>query len=505
MTPDKLQDQRNLDKRFAGGLAWTAGVKWATQILTWASLFAVARLLSPSDYGVGAMAGTLTVVSNVMAEFGIGTAVLHMPELSRKTLAQLHMFSCLLCGGVFALATLAAPLVASFFHSDHLTYFIVNNSILLLTGFQAVPMGLLSRDMDYRRLSLVEAAGVLVQAVVMVVTAWMGWGYWALFAGNASAKITGTILVCSWKHVGFAWPRWPDIRTPAELGRQTAVGRVAWAVYSQADGIVVGRILGASVLGNYSIAMNLANAPAEKVSTLLMRTATPLFANVKDDHSLVRRYYLILAEILTLIVTPLMVGLAIVTPLAVPVVFGAKWAAAIPPVRWLALFMIVRTMGILTEQVLISQKMTRFTMRMSIFNFIVMPIALVAGAYWHGMAGVAAAWLVLSPLTIAPLIFILLRAIHLPYRDYFAALLPSLGASAAMCAAVLAIRHWLLPATWPAKTLLAVQVAAGGAVYAAVLMGFFRERILRYVRFLQDMRKKKSSPPALTPIQVEAE
>ena len=139
-----------------------------------------------------------------------------------------------------------------------------------------------------------------------------------------------------------------------------------------------------------------------------MRTATPLFANVKDDHSLVRRYYLILAEILTLIVMPLMAGLAIVTPLAVPVVFGARWIAAIAPVRWLALFMIVRTMGTLTEQVLISQKMTRFTMRMSIFNFIVMPIAFVAGAHWQGMGGVAAAWLVLSPFTIVPLLIILL-------------------------------------------------------------------------------------------------
>jgi len=505
MNPEQYESRRDLDARFAGGLAWTAGAKWATQILTWTSLLAVARLLSPSDYGVGEMAGTLTTVSAVLAEFGVGTAVLHMPELTRKTLAQLHLFSCLVCAGVFALATLASPLVASFFRSDHLMFFIVNNALLLLTGFQAVPMGLLARDMDYRKLSLVEAAAVLVQSVVTVVTAWLGWGYWALLAGNAAAKITGTVLVCSWKHVGFAWPRWHDIRAPAELGRQTAVGRAAWALYTQADGIVVGRILGASVLGTYRIAMNLASAPAEKVSTLLMRTATPLFANVKDDHSLVRRYYLILAEILTLIVTPLMAGLAIVTPLAVPVVFGAKWAAAIAPVKWLALFMIVRTMGILTEQVLISQKMTRFTMRMSIFNFIVMPLALVAGAYLQGMAGVAAAWLVLAPLTIFPLIIILLRAIHLPYRDYFAALIPSFVASAAMCVAVLAIRQWLLPAMWPAKILLAVQVATGGVVYGAVLMGFFRERVLRYVRFLQDMRKKKSPAPSLTPLQVETE
>jgi O-antigen/teichoic acid export membrane protein len=501
MTPENFQDRRSLDARFAGGLAWTAGAKWSTQILTWTALLAVTRLLSPSDYGVGQMAGTLTGVSNVMAEFGIGTAVLHMPELSRKTLAQLHTFSCLLCAGVFALATAASPLVASFFHTDLLLIFVVNNTQLLLTGFQAVPMGLLARDMDYRKLSLVEAAGVLVQSVITVFTAWLGWGYWALAAGTLSAKLTGTILVCSWKHVGFARPRWKDIHAPARLGRQAATGRVAWSLYTQADGIVVGRVLGVSVLGYYRIAMNLASAPAQKVSELLMRTAAPLFANVKDNHFLVRRYFLILAEILTLSVMPLMVGLAIVTPLAVPVVFGTRWISAIDPLRWLALFMIVRTMGTLTEQVLISQKMTRVTMRMSLFNFVVMPIAFVAGARWQGMGGVAAAWLVLSPITIVTLSIILHRTIQLPFRSYVAALVPSLVGSTAMCLSVLAVRQWLLPASWSSKTLLAVQVGVGGAVYGAVLMTVFRQRVLRYVRFLQDMRKGKKSPsPALTPL-----
>ena len=504
MTPEKREDQRDLDAKFAGGLAWTAGAKWATQILTWASLLAVARLLSPADYGIGEMAGTLTGVSTVLAEFGVGTAVLHMPELSRKTLAQLNSFSCMLCAVCFALATMAAPLVASFYHSDLLLIFVVNNTLLLLTGLQAVPTGLLARDMDYRRLSLAEAASMIVQSVVTIFTAWLGWGYWALFAGNMAAKATGTILVCSWKHVGFSWPRWRDIHAPARLGGQTAIARTAWALYSQADGIVVGRILGASVLGNYRIAMNLASAPAEKIGTLLMRAATPLFANVKDDHAQVRRYYLILAEILSLIVMPLMAGLAIVTALAVPVLFGARWTAAIAPVRWLALFMVVRTMGTLTEQVLISQRMTRFTMRISIFNFMVMPVAFIAGAKWQGMGGVAAAWLALSPFTIVPLVIVLLRAIHLPYRQYIMTLVPSLAGSAAMCLAVLAVRQWLLPAAWSPRLLLITQVGVGGAVYGAVLWGFFREKVLRYARFLLEMRKRQNAA-AFTPLQVETE
>jgi PST family polysaccharide transporter len=500
MSPNKLEDQRKLDHKFAGGLAWTAGAKWATQLLTWASVVAVARLLSPSDFGVGEMAGIFVLITNVMAEFGVGTAVLHMPELTPKTLAQLNTFSCLLCAGFFTLAALATPLVASFFHTEHWMVFIVNNSILLLTGLQAVPLGLLARDMDYRRLSLLEAAGVIVQSIVTVVAALAGWGYWALVVGVLTGRLVGTVMVCSWKHAGFAWPRWQEIHAPAQLGWQTAVGRTAWAFYSQADGIVVGRMLGVAVLGDYRIAMNLASGPAEKVSTLLMRTATPLFANVKDDHALVRRFYLIMVEILSLIVTPAMVGLAVVAPLAIPVVFGATWNASITPVRWLALFMIVRTMGILTEQVLISQKMTRFTMRMSIANLAMMPVAFVIGALWKGMAGVAAAWLYLSPLTIVPLLIVLFHTIHLPYRSYLAALVPAVTGSAGMCLAVLAIRS-ILPASWPAQTALAVQVAAGAAVYGAILILAFRERVLRYVRFLQDLRKGKTSPvSSLTPL-----
>ena len=493
MTPEgETSDaqRRNLDVRFAGGLAWTAGVKWATQLVTWGSLLIVARLLSPADYGVGEMAGTLTVLANVLAEFGVGTAVLHMPELTRRNLAQLHLFSFLLCAGICGLATLAAPLVASFYHSEHVRFFLVNNAGLLLTGLEAVPMGLLARDMDYKRLALAEAAMVVVQAVVTVITAWLGWGYWALLAGGAAGRTAATIMVCSWKHVGVAWPRWKDIRAPVELGRQAAVSRVAWALYSQADGIVVGRILGESVLGSYRMAMNLASAPAEKVSTLLMRTVTPLFARVQFDRALVRRYYLIVAETLALVVIPLMLGVIAVAPQAVPILLGAKWAAAVGPMRWLAFFMILRTMNSLTEQVLISQRMTQFTMRMALLNSVVMPVAFIAAARWQGSSGVAASWIALSPFTMLPLLMVLLRHIDLPYRQFGAAIFPAAAGTVAMSLVLFGLNGPLKDVSWPAELRLAVTVGAGAAVYTTILWVFFRERILRYLNFLLSLRKK---------------
>src|SRR6266540_2075467 len=81
---------RKLDAALAGGLAWTAGAKWVTQLVTWISVLVAARLLSPSDFGVVEMAGIVGTLTIVLAEFGIGSAVLQMQELDQKILAQLN-------------------------------------------------------------------------------------------------------------------------------------------------------------------------------------------------------------------------------------------------------------------------------------------------------------------------------------------------------------------------------------------------------------------------------
>ena len=496
MTPNNPLDQRNLDTTFAGGLAWTAGAKWATQVLTWGSIFVVARLVTPTDYGVGEIGGMFFGITNVLAEFGIGTAVLHMPELERRALGQLHLFSLLLCTGIFALSVAAAPAIAWFFRSDHVVFFILVNTGFLITGIQAVPMGLLQRDMDYRRMAALEALSVLVSSVVMVITAWYGLGYWALLTGPASGKIAAAALLCWWKRVPFRWPRWGDIRKPVEMGRHVAVSRIAASAYGYADGIVIGRTLGEATLGTYRMAMNLASAPAEKISSLIMRTATPLFANVMDDLAMVRRYYLIIAELMSLAVMPLMAGLTIVAPAAVRVILGPEWVAAAKPLQWLGLFMIMRVLGVLAEQVLVSQRLTRFTMRMSILSFAIMPAAFYVAARWSGPTGVAAAWITFSPLTILPLLIILSRKIQLPFRQYAAVLLPAVAGSGVMCLAVMGISS-RLPAGLAPQARLAIQVAVGGAVYGGFIMTFFRGRILRYVNFLWSLKKGKEAPGAI--------
>jgi len=493
MNPDTGQT-RKLDIQFAGGVAWTAGGKWITQLLSWGSVILLARLLSKSDFGISEMASYSLLLTGMLAEFGVGTAVLQMRELERGTLAQLNTFSCLLAALFYLASIPVAPLITSFFHVEHLTRLIlVNNLGFLITGFQAVPTGLLQRDMDYRRLSLSDIVVVLVQSATMVTAAWWGLGYWALVLGATAARATGAILACWWKPVGFAIPRWDEIRAPIQLGRQAAIGRLAWACYTQSDGVVVGRVLGDSALGVYRMAMNLATAPADKVSALIMRATGPLFARVQSDASIVRRYFLNLVELLTMIELPLMFGLGLVAPEGIRLILGPNWSGVVPVLRWLVLFMTLRTLGTLIEQVLISQRATGVTMRMSFWNLALMPAAFFVAARWKGANGVAAAWIVLAPLTILPLVWMVLRKIQTTWLQIGTALLPGLAGASAMAGAVLALRVWLESSEWPAAASLLLQVAIGAAVYAGVLLAFFRERVLRYVNFLRGLRQERAT------------
>jgi PST family polysaccharide transporter len=484
-----MSTNRSMDTAFVGGLAWTAGAKFMTQFFSWVAVLVAARLLTPADFGLMEMAGFFFGLTNVLAEFGISTAVLQMHELDRGTLAQLNTASVALCAFAYGCIVLAAPLAATFFRTDRLELLIiVNSGALVITGFQAVPVGLLQKDMDYRRLSVADAVQALLQAVVTIVCAIAGFKYWSLVAGAGAGKLTAAIMTFCWKPSRFAIPRWKQIEAPMRLGWHVAISRVAWAAYNQSDSIIIGRTLGDAVLGAYRLALNLASAPAEKIGTLIMRVTGPLFAKVQQDNEAVRRYFKIFSESLTLTIFPLMVGLTVVAPEAVKVILGPKWDAAILPLRWLAIFIGARTLNGLAQQSLTSLRYTRFNMWTSLASFIVMPIGFYFASRW-GAGAVAATWVILSPVTVLPPVVKLLKVVGLSYREYWGVLMPALTGSFVMLAALLTLRFWFRESDTRPVIGLVVQVTAGSIVYAAFLLTFYRERVVRYTRFLLDLRK----------------
>ncbi len=400
---DSSPEHQNLDRAFVGGVAWTAGAKWISQLVSWPSVLICARLLSPSDFGIVEMAGFYFVVTNIVAEFGVGMAVLQMRELDTAIVAQLNTVALLSGILAFGVSVAAAPLIAAFFRSPQLNLLVVVASLsFILTSFEAIPLGLLQRDMNYRRLSVAESVQAIVTALVSVGCAWAGFAYWSLVLGNLVGRTSNIALTIYWRPSRFAIPRWKQVLVPLRFGMEIAMQRIVGTVTGLSDSMVIGRTLGQSPLGVFRLASNLATTPSEKIGTLVMRVTGPLFARVQTDNALLRRYFLIFSELLSLSCFPLLFGLAIVAPEAVQLLLGSKWAGAAAPLRWLAIYMAIRTLGYLNNQLGTTLRFTRFGMWIALLNFGLMPVAFYIASR-GGVGAVAAAWLVMSPATIVPM------------------------------------------------------------------------------------------------------
>lgn len=470
------EDLDRLDRGLVSGLAWTALAKWANQLLTWGSTVVVARLLTPEDYGLMGMAGIYMGLAALVAEFGLGSAVVQRRDLTEDQLARIGGLA-IGTGAVLAVLTiLVAQPIASFFGEDSLRLVIVALSpMMIFAGLQVLPLGLLRRDLRFRSLARVDTGSIVCTVVVVITLAVAGLGYWALVAGLLAGRASSALLAIAACRHRQAWPaRLHELLPAIRFGSHMMAGSVAWYAYSSFDALVVGKRLGSSALGAYTMATSIAMAPINQVTQLISRVAPSIISAVADDAAAVRRYILRISEAQAFVVFPAAVGLALVADSLVVGLIGAKWMEAVNPMRVLAFGATLRCLGPLLAQVVIFTGHPEQNTRINLISAVVFPLAFLIGSSW-GPTGVAIASVLAFFLVEFPLfLHYASRAADLSPRTYFAALGPATLCTFAMVVGVLGIRTVLSePATLPG---LFVQAGVGAVVYLAAVGGLYGER-----------------------------
>jgi O-antigen/teichoic acid export membrane protein len=481
-----------LDYSLTSGLAWTGSARWITQVISWASTLIVFRLLSPSDYGIIGMAGVYLGFVQLVSEFGLGTAILQARELNASQLARINGLSLILGFVLLALSVVAAPPIAWFFREPQVRLVVmVLAALYVVTALQVVPRALLARELRFRTLAIIDSAEALVQIAITLTLAVAGTHYWAIVFGNLGAKLVSTGLVLAARPHRLAWPRRiGQLRELLTFGWQVVISRLAWYGYSNADFVVIGRMLGEVALGAYTFGWNIASIPADKINVVLSRVTVPIFASVQHDRAAVARYLVGLSEGLTFLVLPASVGLAVVAPEFVRVVLGDRWIRATVPLELLSLHVTFRCVSSVFSSALLGMGDARQPMRLSVWLLVVMPLLFVAGAAWGGIGGVALMWIVGHPLVTVPfLVLYTARRLDLPLGRLLDAVWPPVAGTAVMAAAVLTSKT-LVPAGGTAALTLGIEVSVGALTYPLLVWLLFPKRIQRLGSGLRRLRQQ---------------
>lgn len=448
------------------GFRWTAGARFAAQIGTWAVTLVVIRILSPSDYGLLAMATLFIAFLSMFGEFGLGSALVQQPEVDEATLQRVFGIVLLVHLALAVLLVLGAPLIAAFFSEPRVVPVVRVLSLqFIVAAFVVVPDALLQREMKFKGRSLIELGAVLTGSAATLFLALAGYGVWALVAGTLVAQLLKAIGL----NVLVPYLRWPrfslqGLRPLLRFGGYTTLLQLLWALYVQVDVLIGARLLGKEALGFYSVALHLASLPIQRLSGIVNQIAFPAFARLQDDLARVGAHVLAATRVLSVVAFPVLWGISSIAPEIADVILGPKWQSAALPLQVLGLVMPLRVVAYFVPNAIQGIGRTDILLVNSLWGLAVAPPLLFLGAYHWGLAGLSLAWLVASPLLFLQAMSRTLPAIGLRIAELLRAMAPAAGAGLVMYGTVAGARQ-ILPVELGGFIQLAMLIIIGALAY----------------------------------------
>jgi len=464
--------QEPLTRRTLSGILWMAWGRGAYAVLQLLVLAVLARLLTPTEFGVVTAALVVIGFANIFSQLGVGPALVQRPTLERRHIDTAFTTTVLFGLSLAALTWIGAPLAARFFRIDAVAPVLrALAGLFFLTGIGVVAESLVKRDLRFKWLANLEVATYAVgYGAVGIIGAAAGWGVWALVAGEiARSALRSSVLL--WAHPPRLRPtvQRAAFRELMYFGGGFTVARAANYLALQGDNLVVGRALGPAALGLYGRAYSMMNAPSG-IGAILDNVLFPAMARVQHDPRRLARAYHRGVATLGIVILPLSAMLFVVAPEAVHVVLGPRWAEVVAPFRVLALGMLFRTSYKMSDSLARSTgAVYRRAWRQIVYAALVIGGAAV-GQRW-GIVGVAVGVTVALTANFLLMAHLSLSVVQTSWRDLWRAHLPALALTAVALPVTwlvaAALRTWHLPA-------LAVALAAGSAATIVMALAAWR-------------------------------
>jgi PST family polysaccharide transporter len=472
------------------------GGLWGRALLQMLSTIVLARLLTPADFGLIAMVGAVMGIAELVRDFGMTGAIIQAQNLSERVWRSLMWLSALIGVVLSIVVALCAPLIAMLYNEPRL----VGVTLLMapgvfLSGLVMPLQARATRELRFGALASLDVSTMFFGVIVGIVTAFLGWGFWALVAMAGAQFIVR--LVVLWVIVRPKWGPPKIVReTWALMGTGGSIFGAELLGYAEKnlDNVIIGAQLGPTALGQYSRAYALFLLPLQQMNGPLGRVALPVLSTLREDGERYRRYIRSAALVIGYLTLP---TYAIAAGVAQPIVLlllGPNWSIAATLFSLLAIAGFGQAIGRLRTWIYISLGHSH---RQFVYDLVARPLIIAGyffGLWWGGLNGLVITYGVLTLLLLVPGFGFAIRGTFVKAADIAMPLIrPAIMALIAFGASFFVSR--LVPSE---IAILEVLVGCGSALCAVLpllLIPGYREDVAALWAFVARMRGSKNRVP----------
>ncbi|CAG1004480.1 Teichuronic acid biosynthesis protein TuaB [Anaerolineae bacterium] len=489
--PVSVSSITTLTHKTIRGTIWTYLSFYGGKLMVFASTIILARLLTKEDFGVAGYAATIIIFLDVLADLGVGPALIFHRDLPE--IANTAFWLGLVLGvSIFGLTWVAAPLAGAFFNDNRAIPVIRVLTIgLPIYALCNVHDKLLQRDLAFGRKFIPEFVKAISKGVISIGLALTGFGAWSLVIGQVGANVFTVIaywLVLPWR---------PSLRFARDTSRyllsyglKLVSGNFLSVIVENIDYLFVGRYLGAAALGIYTLAFRLPELLVMQFCGIVSRVIFPVYASLRDDRVAFGRGFLLTTRYVALVTIPLGLGLTLIAEPLVLTLFTEKWIEAIPVIRGISMYTLFLSLAYNAGDVYKAQGRPEVLTQMAFLQG-----AILIPALWWAVTGmgtiVAVGW---THAVIAFIVGIIqlavaLRMLKTSLMQLVEALRPAVVSGLLMAMAVLAMLQ--VSVSMPNWVQLITGTMIGGLVYLGALWILHRDILFEAVRTLRSALRKR--------------
>lgn len=377
----------SIRSRIASASIWLASAKLITNALSTISIFFLARILDPSDFGIVALATSITAVIGSATELSLSQALINIKEPTAQhyqTAWTLSLLRALLIALVVCVCSSLIAVSSGEPRIEYVLYALAGT--IVITGLKNPGLAMLERRLVFKQALLLAISTNLIAFIVSIVLALTTHSYWALVGGTAAGQIASVIF--SYLIIPFK-PKF-HLSKSSELWRFSVwltLSELVTTLNYRFDQILVGYFLGRGELGFYTVGGRVAQLPGREAVRPVTATLFPAFSLVQDDPARLRAAYARVQTLVTYVALPISALVALVADLLVPLVMGDKWVPAVIVVQVVAAATALETLGSLADPLAMSRGQTRTIFGRNCLKLAVRLPLIVAGAFVGGLNG----------------------------------------------------------------------------------------------------------------------